>query len=445
MADQARGAKGFFAAALPEKRIFIQTADGTRYLRMGPGAQASLAGGALLLSGWLVAATAVAVADFVAADGEVGRTVVLHEAYQARLAELVEERDLRAAEALSAQNRFQTAMEKIGRQQSDLLVAIEERRELSAALDLMRTRLQETAAQRDAVTAANDALVAQMDAVNATLANGTSDGDLKVTLAAVTAALSQAVVARDAAQADRASLDAELGKAELALKIAERRQDEMLAQLEQAVATSFGPLEGLLEKADIDVDSALASVRAAYSGQGGPLVPVGVSSRGVAGPPEETRRFDELMIDIDRMNLLRLAIGKVPYAMPVKDPHRFTSGFGYRRDPKGRGRRMHTGVDFAAPKGTPIYATADGIVTSAGSESGYGKTIRIRHEFGFETLYAHQTRLYVEEGQRVSRGEHIGDMGATGRSTGVHLHYEIRVNGRPVNPMTFVEAAKDVF
>jgi murein DD-endopeptidase MepM/ murein hydrolase activator NlpD len=142
---------------------------------------------------------------------------------------------------------------------------------------------------------------------------------------------------------------------------------------------------------------------------------------------------------------MRIGASNIPFAMPVLDPYRFTSGFGYRSDPKGRGRRMHAGLDLAGPKNTPIHATADGIVISAGTESGYGRVVRIRHALGFETVYAHQTKLLVEVGQKVSRGEVIGAMGSTGRSTGVHLHYEVRLDGRPVNPMTYLEAAKDVF
>ena len=106
---------------------------------------------------------------------------------------------------------------------------------------------------------------------------------------------------------------------------------------------------------------------------------------------------------------------------------------------------MHAGVDLAGPRGTAIFATADGVVVAAGPESGYGNVVRIQHEFGFETVYAHQSKIRVKVGQQVSRGVQIGDMGSTGRSTGSHLHYEVRVNGQPVNPMTYLEAAKDVF
>ena len=106
---------------------------------------------------------------------------------------------------------------------------------------------------------------------------------------------------------------------------------------------------------------------------------------------------------------------------------------------------MHAGVDLAAPRGTPIFATADGVVTEAGRESGYGNVVRVQHELGFETVYAHLSSISVRPGQLLSRGEKIGGMGSTGRSTGSHLHYEVRVNGKPVNPMIYLEASKDVF
>ena len=124
---------------------------------------------------------------------------------------------------------------------------------------------------------------------------------------------------------------------------------------------------------------------------------------------------------------------------------RYTSGFGYRSDPINGGRRLHKGADWAGPYGTAILATADGEVVAAGWHSGYGRLIKIRHAYGFETRYAHLARIRVSVGQKVSRGQHIGDMGSSGRSTGTHLHYEVRRNGEAVNPMTYIKAARDVF
>ena len=148
---------------------------------------------------------------------------------------------------------------------------------------------------------------------------------------------------------------------------------------------------------------------------------------------------NRILNQMDRLNMYRIAAQKAPFAMPLKDSYRFTSGFG------SRWGRMHKGNDFAAPHGTPIYSTADGVVVHAGWLSGYGKLVKIQHEFGIETRYAHMSKIRVKKGQRVSRGQRIGDMGDTGRVTGTHLHYEVRVGGKAVNPMIYIKAANDVF
>lgn len=122
------------------------------------------------------------------------------------------------------------------------------------------------------------------------------------------------------------------------------------------------------------------------------------------------------------------------FISPVKR-FRFTSGFGYRRHPLGLGRRLHAGIDLAAPTGTPIYAAREGRVIFAGSDGGYGLMVRIRHQNGFATYYAHMSKIRVKTGDWVIENQRIGDVGNTGRSTGPHLHFEIRKYGKPVNPL----------
>ena len=157
-----------------EKRLFIQSDGGTRYFRITPLSQLMIGTTALAAAGWMAVATASVVSDFVATDARGGAAVELREAYQARLDELADERDTRAAEAHSAQGRFRLAMDQVSRQQTELLAAIEERRELSTALDLMRDRLRSVVAQRDS---ANTKLLAEAKA-------GGSGDDLDETLRA---------------------------------------------------------------------------------------------------------------------------------------------------------------------------------------------------------------------------------------------------------------------
>lgn len=256
-------------------------------------------------------------------------------------------------------------------------------------------------------------------------------------------ALGNTASARDAATAENEALEKQVADLQLKVQVAARREGEMIDRIDQAVTLSAAPIKAVFAKANIDLDSLLANVQADYSGEGGPLTPM-VSTRNFDAGAQNVK-FDTMMRNIDQANLLRIAADKVPLVVPLHDAFRFTSPFGVRVDPKGRGHRMHEGIDLAAPIGTPIYATADGVVESAGPESGYGNVVRIRHSMGFETVYAHQSRIRVRVGQQISRGERIGDMGSTGRSTGVHLHYEVHVNGQAVNPMTYLEAGKDVF
>ncbi|WP_349807743.1 M23 family metallopeptidase [Sphingomonas sp. ASV193] len=130
----------------------------------------------------------------------------------------------------------------------------------------------------------------------------------------------------------------------------------------------------------------------------------------------------------------------VPSEKPVQTAA-FTSGFGVRADPFHAGAAMHPGIDLAGPVGTPIYATADGTVLRAGWNSGgYGNLVEIDHGRGITTRYGHMSAVLVHAGQHISRGQQIGRMGSTGRSTGSHLHYEVRIDGRAVNPIPFMKS-----
>ncbi|MDQ0338806.1 murein DD-endopeptidase MepM/ murein hydrolase activator NlpD [Caldalkalibacillus uzonensis] len=130
----------------------------------------------------------------------------------------------------------------------------------------------------------------------------------------------------------------------------------------------------------------------------------------------------------------------IPSIMPTNG--RITSPFGWRNDPFTGQRRMHNGIDFANKLGTPIYATADGTVTFAGRNGGYGKQVRINHGNGYMTSYSHLHSIKVSQKEQVKKGDIIGEMGSTGRSTGVHLHYEIHLNGQPINPFPYIKGGE---
>jgi murein DD-endopeptidase MepM/ murein hydrolase activator NlpD len=137
---------------------------------------------------------------------------------------------------------------------------------------------------------------------------------------------------------------------------------------------------------------------------------------------------------------MQAALAAIPSYVPVKN-YSFTSSYGVRYDPFNGGAAMHMGLDMAGSMGEPIYAAANGVVETAGRANGYGNLIELEHGKGLSTRYGHLSQILVHDGETVKQGQLIGRMGSTGRSTGTHLHFEVRVDGRAVNPRPFLEAS----
>lgn len=141
----------------------------------------------------------------------------------------------------------------------------------------------------------------------------------------------------------------------------------------------------------------------------------------------------------------RSASVSIPSLTPVSSTRAMSSGFGLRVHPVLGGMRAHKGIDLPAATGTPIYASANGVVAKAEWFGGYGLCVELEHGAALETRYGHMSRIAVAEGQRVRKGDVIGYVGSTGRSTGPHLHYEVRVAGEAVNPLPYMQSAANLY
>ncbi len=213
------------------------------------------------------------------------------------------------------------------------------------------------------------------------------------------------------------------------LRQANRTFEESLGDLQQKIADYETRTRQLAIVAGIE------DVEGAEAGVGGNNVPD-------ASPDPEFMRYraDRLSSRLDRVeNELEERMrwfSSTPSVAPVKGI--FTSGFGYRRDPITGRRAYHPALDIAAPPGREVRAPADGIVTRAGRIGGLGNAVYLSHGFGLNTRFGHMARLRVKPGDRVQRGDVIGQVGSTGRATGYHLHYEVRVDGEPINPLAYI-------
>jgi len=420
----------------PERRLFLRSDNDTRFIRLKPQTQAIALAGSALVVAWAIVATAILLMDSIGAGNFREQAKRDLQTYQMRLNDLSHDRDLRASEAIAAQGRFNTALSQVSVMQSELLASETRSREMETGIEVIQTTLRNTMKQREDARQKLAALETQVSEGGTLTASTNAETDS--TLDILSEALSRTASERDQVMVDAKDAIVHAEEMQLQIRLMEEKNDRIFRQLEEAMTVSVKPLDKMFEAAGMDPDRIISQVRKGYSGKGGPLTPLSLSTMG-GDLSEDTLRANKILSDMDRLNLYRIAAQKAPFAVPLKDPFRFTSGFGYRWG------RLHAGTDFAAPHGTPIYATADGVVTHAGWSSGYGNLIKIQHEFGIETRYGHLSKLRVKVGQRVSRGDRIGDMGNTGRSTGTHLHYETRVGGKPVNPMIYIKAANDVF
>ena len=433
---------GRFNAALerriPEQRLFLRSDSETRFIRLRPVTQAVAMAGFSLLLAWTIVATAILLMDSIGSGSAREQARREQANYEARLDALSVERDQRAQEAVAAQERFALAMRQVSAMQSALLASEERRKELETGIGVIQATLRRTMGERDQALARVTELAAVASEGPQTAASAAPSGaDVADTLGVLTAALGRTAAERDAMAELADAAKSEADEVAYEKRLLEERHDEIFASLEEAVTISMAPLDKMFSSAGLDPDDLIEQVRRGYSGQGGPLGPLVPPV--AAGSDDSAERAGRILEGLDRMNLYRLAVEKAPFAMPLKTSFRYTSGFGRRLG------RAHEGIDMAGALGSPVYATAEGTVVHAGWESGYGNMVEIRHEFGLATRYGHLSKVRVEVGQRVSRGDRIGDMGNTGRSTGTHLHYEVRTGGTAVNPMTFIKAANNVF
>ena len=266
---------------------------------------------------------------------------------------------------------------------------------------------------------------------------------LKRNLSAIETVLDSVVAQRTRIAGERQSLEARNVMLEARLKQMQVAQAEVLGRLGQRTLGDIAEAERVVAMTGLDADTLLTRSGAPRIGQGGPFIPA-LGPRELDSIPEPVS-FTAAILDahIDRLEGLQQLLRTLPLTVPA-ETYTISSGFGLRRDPINGSAAMHYGIDLSGQSGQAITATAPGKVVSAARQGFYGKMIEIDHGMGVTTRYAHLQKIEVEEGQVVAAGEKIGTMGSTGRSTGVHVHYEIRVDNQPVNPMKFIKAGRYV-
>lgn len=436
-----------FERTFPEREIYVRSHGSVRYLTLSPRVQAVVAIASLGLVIWAATFT---IRSYLS-DTEIAfrdqALIEVREAYESRVRKLQDRYVRLEAELEDSERRFDEVMRQLSGKHGQLENAAGVELALEGRLDAGRRRLTEVTEQRDdALTKLEELRFASLEMERRLAEAQRLAEQRKASLDDFVSTMDDTSKERDSARKRVRELSAEVAELNQGVEDIRRHQAQVMAQLEEATQASIVELERILKRTGVDIDSLVKEIERTYSGEGGPFIPILYRTPNVARDfPINEVSVANALDRLQRVNSLKIALDKLPLAVPLRATYRFSSGFGPRRHPvTGRWIR-HNGIDMAAPKGTPIYTPIGGVVKFAGRQGGYGNVVKIRHSLGYETVYAHMSKIDVKKGDTVSRWTKVGEVGTTGRSTGNHLHYEIRRYGEPLNPRKFIEAGRYVF
>ncbi|HXF90224.1 MAG TPA: M23 family metallopeptidase [Xanthobacteraceae bacterium] len=406
----------------PQRRAPDYTfGHGGRQLRFGPVTFWIAVGTLVIMAGWsLATGTYFAFRDDVITR-LIARQADLQSAYEDRIAELRTQVDRITSRQLLDQEKIEQRLEQILRRQS----VLESRTSSMIGLpDLTATGSIRAAPLRGPQT---EATTPKASPISDTVIF-TAPPDREARLES---RVPQLPAVRRAAAAAGNSIEARLARLQDALDRIEARQISVLNAIEDSYDSKAKRLRSVL--VDLGIDPGRAP--SAGAAVGGPFVPAPVADSGAF-----ERQLYRIGIARTHVERLMRTLNNVPVRKPINGDIDLSSGFGLRMDPFVRAMAMHTGVDFRSNTGDPVRATANGTVTVAGWNGGYGKMVEIDHGNGISTRYGHLSEILVKPGQSVRGGQLVGRVGSTGRSTGPHLHYETRIEGEAVNPQKFLRA-----
>lgn len=267
-------------------------------------------------------------------------------------------------------------------------------------------------------------------------------GDIEMQARQLTVALNAAIEQRNRLQNERAMMVGTVGDLRSQLAALQESQANFVADLAERARDNIDVMEKTVAMTGLDVEKLLDSV-AETSGQGGPYIPASAGT-GDQGEQRLLASVATLGDQVDRWERLQLILRSLPLTAPI-DSYYISSSYGQRMDPFNGERAIHEGIDMVGKLRSEVLATAPGTVVFAGWKGGYGRVVEVDHGLGIITRYAHLYAIDVKVGDVVDYRQEIGKLGSSGRSSGPHVHFEVRYNGRPLDPMSFLKAGRYVF
>lgn len=411
----------------PERQLVLRTEGQIRYLKASKRLQMSVAAAAFAFTGWSAYTTVnhfLHDGELIAKDQEILSVQV---AYRSLLGEVNE-----------YQNKFTVISNELEANHSMLVASMDK-----AVIDNKDKLVSAEAARKEAQIARMH-LNTQLESIEDSMRELASRNySLKGDLSLKEMDLQTALAERNSARLQKQHLESKLREVEIKLARANHTHDDLINRVTETTSEEIADLESLMTTAGLDPDKMLAQLYADPSASGGPFVAASKENM-TDGQSVDKSPSEQVDLTLARWQGLQRIKQTLPLAQPL-DSYYISSRYGKRRDPVNKRWAMHYGLDMAATKKTPVYVTAPGKVTFVGWKGNYGRFIEVDHGNGVQSRYGHLHKALVKKGDEVDYRSKIGLVGNTGRSTGAHLHYEIRVNGKNVDPSKFIKAGRNVF
>ena len=422
----------FWSNYFPSRQLLLKTGSDTKFFTLSSSTQAIIIFAVFIFVGWSLFSSLIFTFKALNLGGKEDYFARSNVNYEDRIEQISDEKYSYFQRVKDAEAKLREALEAIEDFQVEITKAQIREEELQSGILILQELIKQTKNNNFA------GLEEQKNRLNNVA--GLQQENTINTLPRISILLSlleETVKERDDIKAKLVKALKKVDQLSYEADLSQQNNEQIFRQIEEALVISVKPLEKMFKSVGLDLNSILNVIRNTYSGYGGPNLPI--SKLPIDSLTNNEKLAAKMVDQILELGAWRIAVQKIPFAHPLNETFQYTSGFGPRWG------TMHYGTDMAAKHGSAILATADGVINFAGWEKGYGKLIKIKHDFGYETRYAHLSKISVSVGQRISQGDRIGKMGNTGRSTGTHLHYEIRRNGKPINPMKYIRARQNVF
>jgi hypothetical protein len=449
----------------PERQLIVRSGERMRTLRLSTNRQACMVGVALVIGSWTLLSSSLVMShserirakNTEIKDARVGYEQLLAQVsiYKERVGELTKELEKNYDQSLAMVDKESDALNAKAQEMStgdtnkSLVAKLKSRakealKDPGAALsgeygdaDLVLSKAKLDRAHSDQ---RRQALLAELGELEDSMVDVVNHHEHTPFIAPDGLEMRQVVLERDLAINDRNSLTQKVQGLEDHIREMESNDLLLYHRFSEVAEMKISDIESSLSITGLDVDLMLRQQKP-HGGAGGPFIPVNASPEN-AGPLQES--LDGLNARMDRLTELRGLINRLPIDTPVRN-FEINSGFGVRKDPFTGAVSQHLGLDMGAAYNSPVLSPGEGKVVYAGWDGSYGRLVEVDHGMGLVTRYGHLNRIMVKEGDHVSRGTLIGQLGCSGRCSGPHVHYEVLVNGKPVNPLKFLKAGSDVF